>query len=159
MATTYALPEQVYLTFKEDAVEHSVVSTVTNGLQADWRRAFEFMDAGYALGLLTFFGALTGTLTVVDLAYATDYDPTATLPGTGMWLPSDLTPLDGTDLDTTTISIYFAETGISGAVAVAFECVARPARLTPNALQEGLIAVDHAYRWEIRDDSAPVIGS
>ena len=159
MATSYELPDQVYLTFKEAAVAHSVVSTVTNGLQATWTRAFEFMDAGLAAGLIVFWGAMTGSLTVVDLAYATAYNPTATLPGTTLWLPSDLTPLTGTALDTTTITIYFAETGILGAVAVAFECVARPELVTPESMQEGLVAVNHAYRWEIKDDTAPTLGS
>lgn len=159
MASTYELPQKVYLTFELDSVAHSVANTITDGLVARWQRSFEFADYGKLNAQFIFFGPLTGDLTIVDLAYAADYDPTETMPASSMWLPEDLTPLDGTDLDTVEIDIYFDPDGTSGDVALTLQCVARPMQVTPRTMADGLVATDHTYRWEIRDNEQPTVGS
>ena len=40
-----------------------------------------------------------------------------------------------------------------------FKCLARPEQIDPQLLIEGLNAARVAYRWEIRDDVQPDVGT
>ena len=157
MAFNYYLPTAVRLQFARGAVASA---TVTNGLQAQWQRAFEFMDCGYSTGLFIYFGSMTGELVATDLAmsalYAHNFATHGAYPATGVpWTPADLTPIDGSDLLVTeTINLYHAPTGAAGDLLTSFACLARPEQIDPRLLIEGLNAAQVAWRWEIRDDSA-----
>jgi hypothetical protein len=159
MAIKYYLPEAVRLQYARAGV---AVDTYTRGVQAQWRRSFEFLDLGYSTGLVIFFGSQSGQLVATDLQLATSYNHNfathGALPASTLWLPSTLTPIDGSDLlVTTNIALYFDALGGGGTALTTFKCLARPEQIDPQLLQEGLAAAQVAYRWEIRDDAQPDI--
>jgi hypothetical protein len=159
MAFNYYLPTEVRLQYKRGA---GAIDAVTDGIQAQWQRAYDFRDCGYAAGLFIYFGTLGGQLTVTDLQLATAYDHLyvthGAFPLTGApFIPNTLTPVAAYLLQTTDITLYFAALGAGGDAATVFKCLARPEQIDPQLLIEGLNAARVAYRWEIRDDYQPVI--
>ena len=159
MAINYYLPEAVRLQYSRAG---SAVDAYTRGVQAQWRRSFEFFDLGYATGLIILFGTQGGQLVATDLQTAAGYNHNfathGAFPASTLWLPSTLTPIDGSNqLVTTNIALYFDELGAGGTALTTFKCLARPEQIDPQLLQEGLAAAQVAYRWEIRDDAQPDI--
>jgi hypothetical protein len=159
MAIAYQAPVKVRLQFSKDTVAWAPADAIATSLEAQWQRAYIFWDCGYSTGLKISWGALTGELTATDLMLGTGYDHTTSMPGSTLWLPGDLTPLDGSDLATIDIDIFMDALGAAGTAFTTFKCVARPEQVSPQQLAEGLVAAQIAWRWEIRDDLPPVITS
>ena len=159
MAFNYYLPVAVRLQYSRGGV---TLDTVTTGVQAQWQRAYEFMDLGYSGGCYIYFGSQGGQLVATDLQLSTAYDHSFVTHGAmpvsdGLWLPTSLTPVVSDLLVTTNIVLYFDADGASGDAAATFKCLARPEQIDPQLLIEGLNAARVAYRWEIRNDTQPVI--
>ena len=156
---SYRLPDAVRLQIDMGGVPWNPATTIAESVEANWRRAYVFYDCGYADGLWIIWGALTGDLTATDLKLETAYAHTTNMPAGTLWLPEDLTPLDGTALDTTDINVFFDPDGAAGDSMIEFKCVARPEQVSPRMLMEGLSAAQIGWRWEIRDDAGPVIAT
>ncbi len=170
MAAAYTLPTEVKLAFARDDTEHNPFAAhpgFTTQVQARWQRAFRFWDMGFSDGLFIAWGAQTGELEASDLMLEAAYTHTLgsdsarpTGNSNHLWLPVDLTPVNAGALVTTTIDIYFCTGGVSGGgPAFSFECVARPERLENRSLQPGLAATRVIWRWIIRDDNQPDLGT
>ena len=166
MGATYQLPTEVKLEFDRDGTAHpfNVNAGFTQQVGAQWARSYTFYDTGHSLGMYIAWGPMKGELTAVNLMLGTDYAHTAATysakpsgnSGT-LWLPNDLTPVDGSkDLDTTTISLFFCADGASGTALAAFKCVPRPEQVQSQSIVEGLNVALVIWKWEIRDDSPPV---
>ena len=157
MSATYTLPAEVRLQFDRDGTPNNPDPAIATGVQAQWQRAYLFWDAGYSDGLKISWGALSGELVATDLMLATDYEHTTEMPATTLWLPQDLTPVTLGALATVVIGIFMDPDGAAGDVMMNFLCVAKPEQISPQQLMEGLAAAQVAWRWEIREDAAPVL--
>ena len=160
MANTYYLPVAARLQYKRDA---AAVDSFTNGVSVNWARSFEFFDMGYADGLIIAFGSMNGSLTATDVQLATggyvhNFTTHGATPSTGLWLPGTLAPVAQGVLDTTDISLYFDPDGAAALAPIAtWKCLALPEQISPQLLQDGLVAAQVAYRWTIKDDTQPTL--
>jgi hypothetical protein len=156
MATrAYYHPPEVRLQFSDEGVAHNPTTALAREFSAGVRRSIRHFEAGYADGLLVFWGIVRGQVTATDLVAVASYDHTwGTWSAGTHWLPSDLIQLSGTSLDTDTITIYFQPDGVASTTAcAAFECLARPEQLSPERLEDGLTATRVAYRWRVQDET------
>lgn len=172
MSVQYKLPSQVFLTFARGADPNPYADPgTTRQISAQWQRSFTFLDAGAADHLFIAFGSRSGELTASDLMLAANYAHTANSDSAApsgnagqLWLPNDLTPVSAGVLQTVDVSVYFhadaSGIDLSGVPPLAtFPCVARPEQVQPTQLERGIVATTVAWRWEIIDDTLPVIGS
>jgi len=162
MSETYRLPTAVRLQFSADTDAHAPADAIAESVDAQWQRAYLFWDCGYSDGLKIAWGMLTGELTATDLMLATDYSHATTFPSVlsdTLWLPGELNPVDAGALNTIDIALFFDPDGATGDAMLTFPCVARPEQISPRQLMDGLEAAVVAWRWEIRDDTPPVIST
>lgn len=160
MAHTYYLPQAARLQYSRGA---NPVNSYTTGFTANWTRAFSFWDLGYADGLIIAFGSMNGAIVATDLQLATggynhDFSTHGATPADGLWLPNQLAPVTNNALTTTDIVLYFDPDGALSADPIGtWKCLAVPEQISPQLLEEGLVAAQVAYRWTVKDDAQPTL--